>query len=130
MIKSLYGKGIVISGGGGGVPMIMKNDKYVGVDAVIDKDRTSALLANSIGAQRLVILTDTEYLYSRHASAIKSIRSAQLSNLVSGLEEGTIRPKVQACLDFLKGGGKAAYIGNLYKLKEILEENSGTKITK
>ena len=48
--------------------------------------------------------------------------------MVSSLEEGTIRPKVQACMDFVGDGGKAAYIGNLYKLEDILNGRSGTKI--
>jgi carbamate kinase len=131
MIKVLYGKGIVIGGGGGGVPMRMIGRTYRGVDAVIDKDFTSSILANDIGADKLVILTDTDCLYSRKGGrAIRSIRAGALARIVSSLEEGTIRPKAQACIDFIKGGGKAAYIGNLYKLPEILGGKSGTRITK
>ena len=131
MIKALYGKGIVISGGGGGVPLTKRNGIYTGVNAVIDKDLTSSLLAAAIGAEKLVILTDTEYLYSvDRAMRIKSIKTSTLTKMVSSLEEGTIRPKVQACIDFIEDGGKTAYIGNLYKLSDILNERSGTKITK
>ncbi|MDE1865590.1 MAG: carbamate kinase [Candidatus Micrarchaeota archaeon] len=131
MIKSLYGKGIVIAGGGGGVPMRMKGGMYSGVDAVIDKDLTSSILARDIAAQKLVILTDTDYLYSTNSrKAIKSVSIRSLEKMMGDLEEGTIRPKVQACIDFIKGGGRAAYIGNLYKLSDILAERSGTKIVK
>ena len=78
-----------------------------------------------------MILTDTDYLYSRkeHGMAIKSIRAASLSRMTGSLEEGTIRPKAQACIDFIRAGGKAAYIGNLYRLADILDGKSGTKIT-
>jgi carbamate kinase len=130
MIKALSANGIVVAGGGGGVPMVSSHGRYRGVDAVVDKDLTSALLAHDMKADVLVILTDTDYLYSSKGRAIKAIRSATLSKLVPSLEEGTIRPKVEACINFVRGGGKAAYIGNLYKLKEILNGSSGTKITK
>jgi carbamate kinase len=131
MIRFLCAKGIVVAGGGGGVPMASKGGRYRGVDAVIDKDLTSAILANDIGADRLVILTDTDYLYTSMEGGrpIKQISARALSGMLGSLEEGTMRPKVQACIDFIKGGGRAAYIGNLYKLKEILAERSGTKIT-
>ena len=131
MIQTLYGKGIVVAGGGGGVPMGVKGKLYKGISAVIDKDRTSSLLATDIKADRLVILTDTDYLYSpNERKPIKSIKSATLSKMIGELEEGTIRPKAEACLDFIRNGGKTAYIGNLYKLADILNERSGTKITK
>ena len=130
MIKILSGKGIVIAGGGGGVPMISQGKQYRGMGAVIDKDLTSAILATDISADKLVILTDTDYLYSPSGKPIKSARAAVVAKMLGSLEEGTIRPKVQACINFIHKGGKAAYIGNLYKLREILNEESGTKITK
>lgn len=131
MIKALLGRGIVIAGGGGGVPMLMKGRNYRGVDAVVDKDLTSSILARDIKADRLVILTDTDYLYSVNGHrAIKSIHAASLKAMVGSLEEGTIRPKVQACIDFVKGGGREAFIGSLYKLSDILAGKSGTRITK
>ena len=133
MIKSLSANGIVVAGGGGGVPMVSSHGRYHGVDAVVDKDLTSALLAHDMKADILIILTDTDYLYSGaegRGNAIKRISARTLSRMVPSLEEGTIRPKVEACLNFVRGGGKAAYIGNLYRLKEILNGSSGTKITK
>jgi carbamate kinase len=131
MINSLCSNGIVVAAGGGGIPMVSRRGRYHGVDAVIDKDLTSALLAHDMGADKLVILTDTDYLYSHEGGRpIKQIDSKALSGMLSSLEEGTIRPKVQACLDFVRGGGKSAYIGNLYRLEEILGGASGTKITR
>ncbi len=132
MINSLTVNGIVVAGGGGGIPMIKSGGKYHGVEAVVDKDLTSAILAHDIDAEILVILTDTDYLHAGDSDgrAIKQIRVKSLSTMMDSLEEGTIRPKVQACVDFIRGGGRAAYIGNLYKLEEILTGRSGTKITR
>ncbi len=130
MIRFLSASGIVVAGGGGGIPMVSRSGRYRGVEAVIDKDLTSAILANGIGADKLVILTDTDYLYTSAEGGrpIQKITVSALSRMLGSLEEGTMRPKVQACIDFIRGGGRAAYIGNLYKLKEILNEESGTKI--
>ena len=132
MINFLCTSGIVVAGGGGGIPMTTRGGRYRGVDAVIDKDLTSALLAIDIRADRLVILTDTDYLYTSASGGrpIKRISASALSGMLDSLEEGTMKPKAQACINFIRGGGKAAYIGNLYKLKEILNGESGTKITK
>ena len=132
MINSLCKNGIVVAAGGGGIPMVSKGGRYHGVDAVIDKDLTSSLLAHDIGADTLVLLTDTDYLFSKQEGgrAISQIKVGALSKMIGSLEEGTIRPKVQACMDFIRRGGKAAYIGNLYKLEEILNGRSGTKIAK
>jgi carbamate kinase len=126
-------KGIVIAAGGGGIPMTLKAGKYHGVDAVVDKDLTSAILAHDMGADILVILTDTNYLYSNEAggSAIKQIKvRSSLQGMMESLEEGTIKAKGAGLHRLRKKGGKAAYIGNLYKLREILNGRSGTKITK
>lgn len=122
---------IVIACGGGGIPVIRSGSRLVGVDAVIDKDLTTQLLASSIGANRMILLTNADYLYEhwgKDKKAIKKISSKELKKSLGRFEEGTMRPKVEACIRFIENGGKEAYIGNVFKLNEILHRGSGTKI--
>jgi carbamate kinase len=130
-IKKQIDSSIVITCGGGGVPVVKKNKKLLEVDAVIDKDLTSQLLANSIKADTLVILTNADYLYSNYSKKIgriKEISASILRKKLNMFEEGTIKPKIEACVRFIENGGKEAYIGNIFKLKQILDRKSGTRI--
>lgn len=131
VIKLLSKDNLVICGGGGGIPLVGKANSYVGIDAVIDKDLTTALIAIEIRAQKMVILTDTDYLYpdaTAKGMAIKEINLKAAKMLVNRLEEGTIKPKLKACINFLEHGGKEAYIGNVYRLGQIMSRESGTRI--
>lgn len=133
IIKQLSKSRIVICGGGGGIPLIKKGNRYKGVDAVIDKDLTTALIASEIGAEKMVILTDSEYLYSDYEhrrGPISHISLKALKMLASRLEEGTMKPKVRACINFIEHGGKEAYIGNVYELGRIMRHQTGTRITR
>jgi carbamate kinase len=124
-------KNIIVSCGGGGLPVINKGNRLVSVDAVIDKDLTSQLLATSIGADMLIILTNADYIYRDYKKLkgpIKKITAKELRVMAGSLEAGTMRPKVEACIEFIENGGKAAYIGNVFKLSLILNGRSGTKI--
>ncbi len=130
-INSLIGKNIIITCGGGGIPIVSKNKSFNGISAVIDKDRTSQLLANSIGANKLIILTNAEFVYSNYKdkkSAIKSIKASDIAKNLDNFENGTIKPKIESCINFIANGGSAAYIGNIFKLNEILKGKSGTMI--
>ncbi|MCL5423527.1 MAG: carbamate kinase [Candidatus Marsarchaeota archaeon] len=130
-IKSLIKKNIIITCGGGGIPVVYKNKSFNGISAVIDKDRTSQLLANSIGANKLIILTNAEFVYSNYndkKSAIKSIKAFDIAKNLDSFENGTIKPKIESCINFIANGGSAAYIGNIFKLNEILKGKSGTMI--
>ena len=130
-IQAEFKKKIVVTCGGGGVPTIKKGKELAGINAVIDKDLTTQLLANSIKAETLVILTNAEYIYSdykRKKGKIKEVSAKTLKGNMDKFEEGTIKPKVQACINFIENGGKEAYIGNVYKLDQILSGTSGTKI--
>lgn len=130
-IKAQAKMGIVITCGGGGVPVIKRHGRLVGIDAVIDKDLTSQLLATQIGAEKMVILTGAEYIYSDHHTLngpIKQIRAKDIKKRIGAFEEGTIRPKIEACIKFIENGGKEAYIGNVFKLEQILKGKSGTRI--
>ncbi len=135
-IKHLVDNGyIVIACGGGGIPII-KNEEYKGVDAVIDKDLASSLLASRIGAKYLMILTDVEGIYRNYGKEnmelIKEIHVSDLEKLYSYGEfpPGSMGPKVLACIKFLKNGGERAMIGHLEDASEILRGKKGTQIYK
>jgi carbamate kinase len=124
-------KCVLITCGGGGIPIVKDGLSISGVDAVIDKDLTSQLLANSLGAEKLIILTDADYIYDDYAKRkghIKEIRAKELKKMLKKFEEGSIRPKVEACIRFIENGGKDAYIGNVFKLNLILKGKSGTRV--
>lgn len=130
-VRSVLGSGVVITCGGGGIPMVEEKGRLRGVSAVIDKDLTTQLLSNSISADIMVILTNSDYVYAdfkNKKGAIKEVRAFVLRKSLGRFEEGTIKPKVEACIRFIENGGKAAYIGNVYRLLDILKGRSGTKI--
>ena len=134
-IETLLANGqIVICAGGGGIPVIYKNNKLEGVAAVIDKDYASAKLAELIDADYLVILTavDNVYLNYRKDNEIK-LTNVNKNDLKKYLEEGhfakgSMYPKVQAVLNFLKDKNKTAIIASLDNAKEAFKEKAGTII--
>lgn len=124
---------IVIAGGGGGIPIIKNSyDDYVGVEAVIDKDLTSGLLASSIGAELLVILTDVPHAYVNYGKpnqqALGAVTAEEAEKLVSQghFAPGSMGPKVQAIQSFLKRGGRRALITDGASLELALEGRGGT----
>ena len=133
IIKTLIkDKMMVICGGGGGIPVIKQPDGTLkGIEAVIDKDNTSALIAEKIGADALVILTDIEAVCENwqtpNEKKIKAISPSMLKTMK--FAKGSMGPKVTATSRFVKNTGKFAAIGTLFKLKKILEKESGTQIT-
>ena len=137
-IKNLMEQGtIVIACGGGGVPVVMtKTNGYEGIDAVIDKDKTSALLAQEINADTLLILTDVEkvsYNYKqKNEEEINklSIAEARVGIRHDEFKEGSMLPKIEASIGFVKATGNKAIITSLFKAKEALEGKTGTLIYK
>jgi carbamate kinase len=131
-IRSLIDSGfVVVACGGGGIPVVEKQDgAKFGVDAVIDKDLAGEFLARQIGAKKFVILTDVEGLYLDYKKPsqrlIKEIFLSRDQVEISQLEEGSMGPKVQACLQFVKNGGQEAIIASLDKLQEAVDGHSGT----
>ncbi|MBF0359399.1 MAG: carbamate kinase [Oligoflexia bacterium] len=127
---------IAIGGGGGGIPVVL-NAKGVleGVDAVIDKDRTSALLANEIGIDVFVILTEADYVclkfHTPEERALKNVTVDELEKYYNAGEfpAGSMGPKVEAAINFLRNGGKRAIIANLFHLKDALAGKTGTQIS-
>ncbi|HVF11872.1 MAG TPA: carbamate kinase [Actinomycetota bacterium] len=123
---------IVIAAGGGGVPVVQTSAGLKGVEGVIDKDLTSAVLAESIGAEALVILTDAEGIYrdfSSRSQLIDSIDTTELRGLIPSLAEGSIRPKAEAACAFVENGGSFSVIASLDQLDRALSGDAGTRVT-
>jgi carbamate kinase len=133
-IKALLAAGAcVIACGGGGIPVAARNGRLSGIDAVIDKDRASGLLAREIGAQRLVILTDISAVLRGFGSAaeeeIRELDPAQAEALLPDLAEGSMQPKLEACLDYVQATGGEALITSPAALGDALAGRSGTRIS-
>lgn len=126
---------IVIAGGGGGIPVIInENGEIKGVEAVIDKDRASALLAKELNADEFIILTAVEKVYLNfNKPEQKALDTITIKEAEKYIEEGhfakgSMLPKIEACVSFAKDSGKAALITDMEKLKDALEGKTGTKI--
>ena len=135
-IKALMKDGqVVICAGGGGIPVINKDNKLEGVAAVIDKDYASSKLADLINADYLVILTAVDNVcINFNKPDQKKLGKVTTTELNKYLEEGhfakgSMYPKVQACLNFVKSGdNKTAIIASLDNAKEAFKEKAGTII--
>jgi len=138
IIKELIKKEmIVIACRGGGIPVIKdKNEKLKGVEAVIDKDRTAAVLGQKLNAEILMILTDVEQVALDFGSpnqknlSTLTVADAEKYSTEGEFGEGSMGPKVEAACNFVKSGGEKAIISSLEKAKEALEGLTGTVITK
>ncbi len=136
VIKDLFDRGfIVVAGGGGGIPVgTNRYQKYYGLEAVVDKDRTSALLATEVEADMLVILTAVDHVYldykGKDQRPLRRIKTAELKKHLDGGEfaAGSMRPKIEACLDFIEQGGKEATITSIPNCLLALKGKTGTRI--
>jgi carbamate kinase len=130
IIKRLVAAGvIVICAGGGGIPIAAESSGGLhGVEAVIDKDLTAALLAQEIGADAMLLLTDVPAVWSSWPMAsghpIHRTTPAELRGL--NLASGSMGPKVEAACRFVERTGRFAAIGALGQAEAILEGNAGT----
>lgn len=137
-IKNLLEDGtIVIACGGGGVPVVMtKTEGYEGVDAVIDKDRTSALLAKELHADKLLILTAVDQVsFNFNKTNEEKISRMSLAEARVGIRndefgEGSMLPKIESAIEFTKSTGNESIITSLDRAKEALEGKTGTIIYK
>jgi carbamate kinase len=134
IIRTLARQGnIVIAAGGGGVPVYIDEKKDVRpAEAVIDKDLASSLLATLIGADEFYILTDVPYIYINYKKPDQEIKeflnyTDTLKYLNEGhFAKGSMGPKIQACLNFIKQGGRKSVITEAFKLAD---RKYGSKIT-
>ena len=136
-IKNLLSKGnIVIACGGGGIPVYKYRKGYKGVDAVIDKDRTSARLALDLKADMLLILTAVDQVYINFneddEEKLKKMTVKEAKEYIKDKEfsEGSMLPKVEACIDFASKSKGYAVITSLKKAKAAINGKAGTVISK
>ena len=127
---------IVICCGGGGIPVVRNGRAFNGVDAVIDKDLVSALLATEIGADLLVIATDVEGVLENfntpNQRLISQMRPGEAENFLSSSKsgKGSMGPKVEAALQFVQSGGKRAVITSIEAICDSVQGKAGTQIIK
>jgi carbamate kinase len=133
-IRDAVGHGhLVIAGGGGGIPVIRDHQGLLyGVEAVIDKDYTAALLAVALDAEILVILTDVAKVSLNFGSSEErclsrmEISTARRFLKAGEFPPGSMGPKVEAAVQFVEGRGRPALITNMESLEAALEGKAGT----
>lgn len=130
---------IPIACGGGGIPVIRSPDGgYMGVEAVIDKDRTASLLARRVAADVLVICTEAPYVFKGFGTPRQEpIHRASVAEMTAyhdagEFPPGSMGPKVQACIDFVAGGGvdtrRRAIVTDMLALREAISGRGGTVV--
>ena len=132
-IKTLMDAGhLVICCGGGGIPVTAINGVYEGAEAVIDKDLTAAVLAQSINADHLMILTDADAVYENWGTPqARALRHATIEELAPfAAPDGAMGPKAAAVIQFVKQTGNSAFIGALEDAPQILAGIKGTCVTR
>lgn len=123
---------LVVCGGGGGIPVVLDElGRLHGVEAVVDKDLAAALLAERIGADRLLLLTDVDAVYDGWSSdAARPIRRTTVPEMHGReLAPGSMGPKADAACRFVDATGHTAAIGALVDASAILRGEAGTTIT-
>ena len=129
-IRALITSGIVpVCAGGGGIPVVRTDYQLEGIEAVVDKDHVSSLLAQELHADLLLLLTDVDGLSTgfgnpharlvRHAPIVWARQQC--------LEAGSIAPKVEACCNFVEATGNPAFIGKLSEAAEVVAGTKGTR---
>ncbi|KLK88943.1 carbamate kinase [Methanoculleus sediminis] len=135
IVRLVSAGAIVIAAGGGGVPVVSDGRGALrGVEAVVDKDYTAAILARLVGAEDLLILTDVERVAlnygrpDRQEIGEMTVREAR-SHLAAGqFPPGTMGPKIEAAVGFLEAGGERAIIASLEEASTALAGRAGTRI--
>ena len=135
VIRLLLGRGVlVIAVGGGGIPVVQSNGALEGIEAVIDKDRASALLASELGVDVFVISTDADSVYLDYKKPTeRPLRRVTAEELeahyrAGQFPPGNMGPKVESALRFLRNGGKEVVITSYERLCEAVEGEAGTHI--
>jgi carbamate kinase len=135
VVRTLLEDGVLpICCGGGGVPVVRRGGELVGVEAVVDKDCTSAVLATQLHAQRLILLTAVETVMrgfgTPSAAPIGTLTLAEAESLLQAGEfpAGSMGPKIRAAVDFLRAGGVEVVITDPQHLSAALAGTTGTHI--
>ncbi len=136
VIRALLGQGVlVIAVGGGGIPVMRDGDSLKGVEAVIDKDRASALLAARLKVDQFIISTDAPNVFLDYKKpAQKAVPTATAAQMQAWYDAGqfppgNMGPKVESALRFLKNGGHEVYITSFEYLFDAVHGRAGTRIT-
>ena len=132
-VRTLVAAGtIAVACGGGGIPVSSRNGRLTGIDAVIDKDRASAVLAVALGAERLVIVTDVDAVYSDWGTdaqkALPELDVAAAEALLPELATGSMGPKLEASLAFARATRHDVLITSADSLEEALAGRAGTRV--
>ena len=132
-VRALLAAGtIAIACGGGGIPVSSRNGRLAGLDAVIDKDRVSSLLAVRLEAERLLILTDVDAVYRGFGTdspeELRTLTADEGEALLAELATGSMGPKVEAAVAFVRATGHEALIASAQVLSAALEGAAGTRI--
>ncbi len=135
-IRTLVEHGVlVIASGGGGVPVVEHGERQIrGAEAVIDKDLAAVVLASSVEADALILLTDVDAVYrdwgQPGARPLATLTLAEADQLLAdgALPAGSMAPKVRACVQFVRAGGKLAAIGALDDVARVLAGQAGTMV--
>lgn len=135
IIKALVDQGmLVVACGGGGIPVVTNNGGIEGIEAVIDKDRASALLATELGVDLFIISTDAECVYLDYKKPTqRPLHHASVSEMQRHHDEGqfppgNMGPKIESALRFLKNGGKEVIITSYEHLNDAVAGRAGTHI--
>ncbi len=135
-IKALMVSGtVLVCSGGGGIPVCLdESGRLEGVDAVIDKDLASAILARDVGASELYILTGVDKVSINFRKDNErpldrlTVQQAQQYLDDGQFPAGSMGPKIQASIDFLKSGGKTVIISSIEKMRDAIDGKTGTRI--
>ncbi len=138
LIKENFDNGkTLIIGGGGGIPTILENDQYSLLDAVIDKDLSSELIAEMVDADLFIIATAVDYVYLNFGTdnqiQLSEVNSEKLKILLSNnvFPEGSMKPKIEAALKFVENKPtKKSIICSLEEVLQAVQEKTGTIISK
>ncbi len=134
-ISSLLGDGcVVVAAGGGGIPVVHDGDGLHPVDAVVDKDRASSVLAAQVGVDVLVLVTGVDHVFvdfgTPRQRALREVDADQMRSLYEAgqFPAGSMGPKVESALQFLDAGGRLAVVTSLPAMHEALAGRAGTHI--
>jgi len=132
---ALQSDALVIACGGGGIPVVFRRDRLVGIDAVIDKDRASALLAWELEAELFLISTNVEQVALNYGATgqqpVERLSAAEARRYLreGQFPAGSMGPKIEASLAYLDRGGKLVIITSPERIPEAMHGMAGTRIT-